>query len=142
MSDLPNKKRLFLCLLPRPVMYCYVESHFWFQRENIRFVMSSILVKKDGTINNLIPVSIASFFSNEKIGRLQKSVDVYLVYINLSFSSDNTFVHFSLISVFRTRSSVLWLDSVSGRWRYLFLTLELHLWTFSTRHESCIQRVL
>lgn len=54
--------------------------------------MSSILVKKDGTINNLIPVSIASFFSNEKNGRLQKSVDVYLVYINLSFSSDNTFI--------------------------------------------------
>lgn len=146
MSDLPNKKRLFLCLLPRPVMYCYVESHFWFQRENIRFVMSSILVKKDRTINNLIPVSIASFFfsnKKKKNGRLQKSVDVYLVYINLSFSSDNTIVHFSLISVFRTRSSVLWLDSVSGRWLfYLFLTLELHLWTFYTRHESCIQRVL
>lgn len=47
-------------------MYCYVESHFWFQRENIRFVMSSILVKKDGTINNLIPVSIASFFFKRK----------------------------------------------------------------------------
>lgn len=47
-------------------MYCYVESHFWFQRENIRFVMSSILVKKDRTINNLIPVSIASFFFQTK----------------------------------------------------------------------------
>lgn len=47
-------------------MYCYVESHFWFQRENIRFVMSSILVKKDGTINNLIPVSIAFFFFKRK----------------------------------------------------------------------------
>lgn len=64
--------------------------------------MSSRLVKKeeDGTINNFIPGSIASFFSNKKHGRLQKSVVVYLFYRNLKISSDNTFVHVSLKSPF------------------------------------------